>query len=267
MAEIIEASRNLRLDMSGEALIQQNAPTMFGILKNIASSTDEDKRKHAVPRREIMSLVRLWDCIRTTLEEEEDPFLRRAMEEHLRTLGDVIPLQFLKQKKIRQAPHEDSSSSGEDGTLATGDEGESQATGSATRGDVDPVAKETSAGNGAAAPTNNVTAPTSAVETIVGAGASSEAPSGVNASAVEDQTQGGEVDGAEVGSPGGGNIPRALLINVNAPPRVGAAPSEGFPPTINDGVPLHHVTPSPRTLETRRKVAETFDSFWPGGEV
>ena len=129
-AEIRVASRQLRIDYPADMLIRQTAPKMFNILKtkemddmDEMDDTEKDdkndthnKSKHAVPRREIMSLVRLWLQIRKemkivlragTITEEiskvDAAALRVVIEtpeyqwmtRHLRMLEDVVPEQFL----------------------------------------------------------------------------------------------------------------------------------------------------------------------------
>ena len=264
VAEIKEASRSLLLDMPAEALIQQNAPTMYRILNSIASSTREDKRKHAVPRREIMSLVRLWKHINSALNEEEDILVRKAMQGHLESLNEVIPHQFLKREK-GQENETDKRRIADDANPNHADV-EEMSTTNHPKKDLHTIPEngmedaifQKKASSDDKAPVissddgSNVVNPSIAVEY----------QTQVDPSPVTDSTTANRNEGSDLKSKK--NHLKPLRVHVNPSPVEAETPSnDGGSVHSIGGMPVPTVTSSPRTLETRRKVAETFDAFWP----
>ena len=198
--------------------------------------------------------------------------MRHAMESHLRTLRDVIPHQFLKQQKKQEA---DMKPTGSGEHSSTVQEKEVNSTnmplehGSVslanqvkdlscdnTTGDISSNSPENCHDHGS-------------INTVTGVPNGFEGLEKAEAQRKDVTKDNSGSDSAAVPPPP--NIPRPLTINVNTPHvasiEAQAPPSSRISTIGEPGVNVHGVTPSPRTLETRRKVAETFDSFWPGGEV
>ena len=319
--EIRTAARLLRLDYPGDMLIRQTAPKMYQILKDSELQQKQQKQqqqgeqnqeeekndgtidegkgrsKHAVPRREIMSLVRLWVQIkkemRRVLKDGKSVGMSKgdvkiseefvAMTMHLRAVADVVPRQFLnKAEEEEDDDDDDDDHSGEEvmvKELGKDDEHFEKEKEEETQDkeeDKQDTQKEKQcetqlSGKEAVTATEMLNHnPSMQVTASSNAAAAAAAASSAASSAAARTSSAAKGFSANRKQSSGFVSPPPLITPsiVFPAPEEGGNDLESFKKTPtnmflgSDSPP----TVSPRTKDTRRKVAASFAAFWPEDE-